>query len=130
MRDEELMSLVLGVILIGVLMAGGVWAFMHWGTPPEDPYAGKGQRHGRPQSAGGHHLEGPSAADAHAPAAHPRALEATGGHPPPTTRATHSESGHGLHAHGEAATAAAGGKTPVWPVKPRKPRPTRHPEGH
>jgi hypothetical protein len=130
MRDEELMSLVLGVILIGVLMAGGVWAFMRWGTPPEDPYAGKGQSHGLSQRADEHHPDVAASADTHATAAHPQAPAASGDHHPSTTREAHGESGHGLAGQGGAAPVAAGAATPTWPVKPRQPRPTHQAAGH
>jgi hypothetical protein len=122
MRDEELLSLVLGVILIGVLMAGGVWAFMRWGTPPDDPFAGKGRSHGIPQRAGEPHTEVAPAADVHATEAHPGAPGATGGHHPPTRHEDHGDGSHGA--------APVATKTPAWPVKPRQPRPTLHPEGH
>jgi hypothetical protein len=126
MRDEELMSLVLGVVLIGLLMAGGVWAFMRWATPPDDPYAVKGRLH-----RAGHERRGsrdvPETAPGHAaPTPHARVHQGEHARGHRGAPARGRDAPVAAHAEGRASHHAA----PGWPVKPRNLRPTAHASGH
>ncbi|MEB3222405.1 MAG: hypothetical protein VKS61_10040 [Candidatus Sericytochromatia bacterium] len=132
MRDDELRSLVLGVVLIGLLMAGSVWAFMRWGTPPDDPYD---KRHRAP--GGGHgQVSAPHGAGHGDPPAAPHGA-GHGDAPAPPHGAGHGDHHAAPHGagHDGAATPAAGSPAPSaagggWPVKPRRPRPHPPHAGH
>ncbi|MEB3329045.1 MAG: hypothetical protein VKQ33_07420 [Candidatus Sericytochromatia bacterium] len=111
MRDDELRSLVLGVVLVGLLMAGGVWAFMRWGTPPDAPQ----------DAAPGPHHASHAPVRAHA-SPHAGDLPPLGASAPiqaPEGRRKQHRGGAGPRER--AGTGPAARPTPPWPVKPHQP---------